>query len=90
MTDSLSVPPSAADPALGPAPRQAALALKVSMLEGCLHAVMVGVTESYLGAFAVELGHGPRALALLATLPLLAGAGSQLLSPWFCAGLGGR
>lgn len=66
------------------------MALRVSVLEGALHAVMVGVTESYLGAFAVELGHGPRALALLATLPLLLGAGSQLLCPSLCHLLGGR
>lgn len=60
------------------------------MLEGALHAVMVGVAESYLGAFAVELGHGPRQLALLSTLPLLAGAVIQLLSPLLCALLGSR
>lgn len=51
---------------------------------------MVGVAESYLGAFAVELGHGPRRLALLSTLPLLAGAVIQLLSPVLCALLGSR
>jgi MFS family permease len=60
------------------------------MLEGALHAVMVGVAESYLGAFAVELGHGPQRLALLCTLPLLAGACCQLLSPKFCIWLGSR
>jgi MFS family permease len=48
------------------------------------------VAESYLGAFAVELGHGPRQLALLSTLPLLAGASVQLFSPLFCALLGSR
>lgn len=60
------------------------------MLEGALHALMVGVAESYLGAFAVELGHGPRQLALLSTLPLLAGAAVQLASPPLCALLGSR
>jgi MFS family permease len=65
-------------------------ALKVSMLEGALHAVMVGVAESYLGAFAVELGHSPRRLALLATFPLLVGAACQLISPLLCAWLGSR
>ncbi|MET0413608.1 MAG: MFS transporter, partial [Polyangiaceae bacterium] len=60
------------------------------MVDGTLHAVMVGVTESYLGAFAVELGHGPEELALLATVPLLVGAGAQLASPLLCAALGGR
>lgn len=60
------------------------------MLEGALHAIMVGVAESYLGAFAVELGHGPRRLALLSTLPLFAGACCQLFSPLFCSWLGSR
>lgn len=60
------------------------------MLEGALHAVMVGVAESYFGAFAVELGHGPRRLALLSTLPLLSGACVQLSSPLLCAWLGSR
>jgi MFS family permease len=58
-------------------------ALLVSTVEGALHAVMLGTAESYLGAFAVELGHGPEALALLATVPLLVGAVSQL----FCTPL---
>jgi MFS family permease len=60
------------------------------MLEGALHALMVGVAESYLGAFAVELGHGSREVALLSTLPLLAGASVQLLAPFACALLGSR
>jgi hypothetical protein len=70
--------------------RRAHVALRISMLEGALHALMVGVAESYLGAFAVELGHGPRELALLSTLPLLAGAAVQLSSPLLCAWLGSR
>lgn len=39
---------------------------------------MVGAAESYLGAFAVDLGHGDSALALLATFPLLLFATVQL------------
>jgi MFS family permease len=70
--------------------QRAHIALRVSMFEGALHAVMVGVAESYLGAFAVELGHPPRHLALLATLPLLAGACCQLLAPILCSWLGNR
>jgi MFS family permease len=65
-------------------------ALGMSILEGSLHAVMIGVAESYLGAFAVELGHGPRAQGLLATLPLVLGAICQLSSPLFCAWFGSR
>lgn len=64
--------------------------LLYSVADGALHAVMLGCCESYLGAFAVELGHGPRALALLATVPLLLGALSQLSSAWLIALFGGR
>lgn len=70
--------------------RRAHAALRFSMLEGALHALMVGVAESYLGAFAVELGHGPRQLALTSTLPLLAGTAVQLASPLLCTALGSR
>ena len=51
------------------------------MLDGALHAVMLGASESFLGALAVELGHRDVALSLLATLPLLAGALAQIASP---------
>jgi MFS family permease len=74
----------------GDVSQRAQVALKVSMLEGALHAIMVGVAESYLGAFAVELGHGPRRLAVLSTLPLFAGACCQLFSPLLCSWLGNR
>src|SRR5690606_31190296 len=61
-----------------------------SVLDGVLHAVMLGVSESYLGAFAVELGHREAALALLATLPPLCGALCQLAAPWLVGLLGNR
>jgi MFS family permease len=51
---------------------------------------MVGVSESYLGAFAVELGHRNTALAVLVTVPLLAGALVQALAGPISALLGGR
>lgn len=51
--------------------------LKLSLSDGVFHAVMVGVSESYFGALAVELGHRDTALALLVTVPLLAGALGQ-------------
>jgi MFS family permease len=50
------------------------------MVEGALYAVMIGLGESYLGAFAVQLGHSDTHLALLVTVPLLVGALAQLLS----------
>lgn len=54
--------------------------LRLSVVDGVLHAVMLGACESYLGALAVELGHDDANLALLATLPLVIGALSQLVA----------
>jgi MFS family permease len=71
-------------------PGRARAALGFSVLEGSLYAVMVGVAESYLGAFAVELHYGPREQGLLATVPLVCGAVCQLFSPSLCARLGSR
>lgn len=67
-------------PALDTEKRLVSRALSISVLEGSLHAVMLGVSETYLGAFAVELGHGPENIAILVTLPLFLGALSQLAS----------
>lgn len=61
-----------------------------SVVDGALHAVMLGATESYLGALAVELGHRDVALSVLTTLPLAIGAFSQLLSPTLVRWLGGE
>ena len=61
--------------------RERRRSLGLSVADGVLHAIMLGATESYLGALAVELGHRDVALSLLATIPLLAGALSQLASP---------
>ncbi len=72
----------------GRSPQQRALRLSVA--EGALHAVMIGVGESYLGALAVELGHQDLALALLVTVPLLAGAVAQLASGFLVSVLGSR
>ncbi|HVZ32106.1 MAG TPA: MFS transporter [Polyangiaceae bacterium] len=71
-------------------PGRARAALGFSVLEGSLYAVMVGVAESYLGAFAVELHYGPREQGLLATVPLVCGAICQLFSPGLCGRLGSR
>lgn len=65
-------------------------ALRLSLGEAMFHAVMLGLSESWLGALAVALGHGPLALALLATVPLLVGALAQLASPFLETHLGGR
>jgi MFS family permease len=42
---------------------------------------MVGLGESYLPAFTLELGYGPITAGLVATLPMLAGALFQLATP---------
>ncbi len=65
-------------------------ALRGSIAEGMCHAMMLGWSESYLGAFAVELGHDALALALLATVPLLVGALMQLLAAPLVHLLGSR
>lgn len=54
--------------------------LVISVFEGSLHAIMLGAAESYLGALAVELGHGPLNQAWLATIPLALASMSQLAS----------
>ena len=62
----------------------------LSVADGMLHAVMLGVAESYLGAMAVELGHRDVALALLTTIPLVVGALAQLAAGPLTRWLGGR
>ncbi len=54
--------------------------LTISVVEGSLNAIMLGAAESYLGALAVELGHGPLNQAWLATIPLALASISQLAS----------
>ncbi|MCA9607217.1 MAG: MFS transporter [Myxococcales bacterium] len=64
--------------------------LRLSVVDGVLHAIMLGATESYLGALAVELGHRDIALSLLVTIPLAVGALSQLAGPRLVRWLGGE
>ncbi|HKU37435.1 MAG TPA: MFS transporter [Polyangiales bacterium] len=52
----------------------------MSIFDGVLFGLMVGASESYFGACAVALGHTDTALAMLATLPLVAGALAQALT----------
>lgn len=73
-----------------PPPPDVKRSLSLSVAEGAFWAVMVGVSESYLGALAVELGHKDLALALLVTLPLLVGALAQVASPKLVHLLGSR
>jgi hypothetical protein len=64
--------------------------LQISVVDGVLHAIMVGASESYLIAFAVELGHRDASLALLVTLPLVCGALAQLCASSVARLLGSR
>lgn len=50
--------------------------------------VMVGIGETYFSAFALALGKGDRISGLVATVPMLAGAILQLISPQAIAALG--
>jgi MFS family permease len=65
-------------------------ALRISNIDGCFYSLMVGVSESYLGPMAVELGHRDTALAVLLTVPMLAGSAGQLLAGPLTALLGAR
>jgi MFS family permease len=65
-------------------------ALRISIVDGILFALMLGASESYFGACAVSLGHGDTALALLATLPLFAGATAQAFTGPLVLWLGSR
>lgn len=49
---------------------------------------MVGCGETYLPAFALAAGFGPVAAGLVATIPLLAGAIAQLITPLAVVRLG--
>ena len=64
--------------------------LRFGLADGIGYSLMVGFGESYLAAFALALGFGEIFTGLLATLPLLAGASLQLISPWVVAKLGSR
>jgi MFS family permease len=50
-------------------------------IDAIAFSVMVGVGETYLAAFVLALGHGELAAGLVASIPLLAGAVIQLISP---------
>jgi MFS family permease len=55
--------------------------LRAITTDAVFFSVMVGLGETYVPAFGLALGHGPAAAGLLATLPLLAGACLQLVTP---------
>ncbi|MFN6192147.1 MAG: MFS transporter [Planctomycetia bacterium] len=62
--------------------------LWVSTADAAAFSVMVGCGETYLPAFALALGMGPVAAGLVASVPVLAGAVMQLVTPLGVARLG--
>src|ERR1700749_851034 len=65
-------------------------ALRISILDGILFALMLGASESYFGACAVSLGHADTAVALLATMPLFMGSIAQAFTGQLVLWLGSR
>lgn len=62
--------------------------LRLILGEGAAHSIMVGIGESYLPAFVLAMGMGQVAAGLVTTIPLLAGAALQLVSPMAVRALG--
>jgi MFS family permease len=62
--------------------------LRNSVSDGAAFSVMVGIGETYFPAFVLALGMGEIAAGLVASIPLLAGAILQLVSPAAVAWLG--
>jgi len=59
------------------------VSLRLSIWEGCFYAVMVGASESLALFLAVKRGATAPELAVLTTLPVLLGAFSQWVVPFF-------
>ncbi|MBW3539254.1 MAG: MFS transporter [Planctomycetes bacterium] len=55
--------------------------LRAMIVDGAAFSVMVGVGETYLPAFVLALGKSELATGLVGTLPMIAGAVLQLVSP---------
>src|SRR5436309_710681 len=56
--------------------------LRCCIGDAAAFSVMIGVGETYFGAFALALGTGETIAGLVATLPMLFGATLQLITPW--------
>lgn len=56
--------------------------------DGFFHALMQGMGETYLPAFVLLMGMGEVAAGLISSVPMLAGAILQLLTPWGVGRLG--
>jgi MFS family permease len=62
--------------------------VRISNADGGGYSLMVGVGETYLPAFAIAVHLGDVAVGLITTIPMLAGAIIQLISPAAIARLG--
>lgn len=83
MVTTLSQPvaPPISLPAAGPAAERRRHDLKAIVVEGAAYSVMVGLGESYFAAYCLAMGVGELWAGLVATVPLVAGAVLQLVSP---------
>src|SRR5689334_1991421 len=62
--------------------------LCASVWDAGAYSVMVGIAETYFGAFALALGLGSAGAGLMVTLPVLLGSMLQLVTPWGVLRLG--
>lgn len=82
-------PPESAAPGGGqPHSQRVRKDLRAMSCDGAAFSLMVGVGESFLPAFTLALGMGKLVGALISTVPLLAGAVLQLVSPYMVRRLG--
>jgi len=56
--------------------------LRYCMIEGALFSLMIGLAETWFGAFYIAAGISTFSIGILATLPLLVGSLIQLATPW--------
>ncbi|WP_254513757.1 MFS transporter [Anatilimnocola floriformis] len=85
MPAALALPSAKSDEAVRSSPRADIYA---SIADAGGYSVMVGIGETYIVPFALAVGAGKTAGGLAATLPMLAGATLQLLSPMLVRRLG--
>ena len=64
--------------------------LRASTIDGAACAAMTGFGETYFPAFGLLLGASPFEVGLLTTVPMLCGAGAQLLAPRVAHRIGDR
>ncbi len=62
--------------------------LRAMVGDGAAWSVMVGIGENYIAAFALAAGSGEVVAGLVTSVPLIAGAILQVVSPWAAGKLG--